>query len=88
MARKPTPPRIRKFAAPKQRKLDQLLDKNAEGSISVKEKGKLDALVAEAEGLMVENAQRLAVFARQQTPQAPVAAVPVTVWVNPTPVEK
>jgi hypothetical protein len=83
MVTNPSPPKIKKFAAAKHRRLDQLLEKNAEGSLSEKEKEKLDALVAEAEDLMVENAQRLAQFARKQAPQAPPAAVPVTVWVNP-----
>jgi hypothetical protein len=83
MANNSTPPKIRKFAAPKQRRLDQLLEKNADDRISKKDKQKLEALVAEAEDLMVENAQRLADFARKQAPLAPPAAVPVTVWVNP-----
>jgi hypothetical protein len=80
---RPTPPKIRKFAPSKQRRLDQLLEKNAEGTISAKDKVKLEALVAEAEKLMVANSQRLAEFARGQSPQPPAAAVPVTIWVNP-----
>lgn len=80
---KPAPPHIKRFSPAKQRRLDQLLDKNAEGAISAKEKEKLEALVAEAERLTIENAQRLADFARKQGPKAPPSAVPVTVWVNP-----
>jgi hypothetical protein len=78
-----TPPKITKFAPAKQRRLDQLLEKNAEGKITAREKEKLESLVAEAEEMMVVNSQRLAEFARSQSPQPPVAAVPVTVWVNP-----
>lgn len=85
---KRAPPKIKQFAASKQKQLDLLLEENATGAISAKDKERLEALVAEAEDLMVENAQRLADFARQQAPQAPVAAVPVTVWVNPSPAEK
>ncbi len=78
-----TPPKIRKIAPAKQRRLDQLLEKNAEGTITAKEKEKLESLVVEAEELMVANSQRLLDFARSQSPQPPVDAVPVTVWVNP-----
>lgn len=60
--RKPVPPRLEKFPAAKQRRLDQLLDKNSEGTITPKEKAKLDQLVAQAEQLMVANARRLAKF--------------------------
>jgi hypothetical protein len=76
-------PRTKKFPAAKQRRLDQLLEKNAEGTISAKEKTALELLVAEAEALMVANSQQLAEFARNQSPQPPPSAVPVTVWVNP-----
>lgn len=80
---KPAPPKIKKLAAAKQRRLDQLLEKNAEGTISEWEKAKLELLVNEAEALMVANSKRLAEFARSQSPQPPVAAIPVTVWVSP-----
>ena len=80
---KPTPPKVRKFAPAKQRRLDQLLEKNAEGTITAKETAKLEALVAEAEELMVANSQRLSEFARSQSPQPPATAVAVTIWVNP-----
>ncbi len=85
---KSTPPKIKKLTPIKQRRLDLLLDRNSDGTISAKDKEKLEALVADAENLMVENAQRLADFARKQTPKAPPAAVPVTVWVNPELAEK
>lgn len=88
MANHSTPPRIRKLSAAKQRRLDQLLEQNAEGLISARDRERLEALVAEAEELMVENAKQLADFARRQTPQAPPAAVPVTVWINPELAEK
>jgi hypothetical protein len=79
----PTPPKIKNFPPAKQRRLDQLLDKLAEGKIDAKEKASLERLVAEAEALMVTNAERLAEFARSQSPIPPPGAVPVTVWVNP-----
>ena len=78
-----TPPKIRTLAPAKQRRLDVLLEKNATGKITAKEKVKLQSLVDEAEELMVANSQRLAEFARRESPQPPPAAVPVTVWVNP-----
>jgi uncharacterized protein with von Willebrand factor type A (vWA) domain len=84
----PAPPKIKKLASAKQRRLDELLEKNAEGTISAKEKVTLESLVAEAEQLMVANSQRLAEFARSQSPRPPAGAVPVTVWVNPEMAER
>jgi hypothetical protein len=81
------PPKIRKFSPVKQRRLDQLLLKNAEGTISDSDKSKLKALVDEAESVMMANSSELAKFARTQS-KAPTAAVPVTVWVNPGVVER
>lgn len=78
-----TPPRVQKLAASKQRRLDRLLDKNSEGTITPKERAKLEALVAEAEALMVANAKRLANFARGRGGSPRGKAVPVTVWVQP-----
>ena len=80
---KSTPPKVKKFAPAKQRRLDQLLERNAEGTITAKEKAKLESLVAEAEELMVANSQRFSEFARSESPQLPATAVPVTIWVNP-----
>ena len=80
---KSSPPKIKKFPAAKQRRLDDLLAKNAEGTIRSDETMKLAILVAEAEELMVANSKLLAEFARQQAPHPPATAVPVTVWVNP-----
>jgi hypothetical protein len=80
-------PQLQVFAAAKQQRLDQLLDRNAEGLLSAQEKLELEGLVAEAEQLMVANSRQLAEFARLQTPQAPPTAVPVTVWVTPHPAE-
>jgi hypothetical protein len=51
---------IKNFPAAKQRRLDELLEKNSEGSISPAERESLENLVADAEQLMVENALRLA----------------------------
>jgi hypothetical protein len=81
--KKPVPPRLEKFPAAKQRRLDELLEKNGDGTITRKEKVKLEQLVAEAEKLMVANARRLAAFSRNQGVSAPTGAVPVTVWVQP-----
>jgi hypothetical protein len=79
----PLPPRLEKFPAAKQRRLDELLEKNSEGTITPKEKAKLEQLVAEAERLMVANAKRLASFAQSETARPPSGAVPVTVWISP-----
>jgi hypothetical protein len=80
---KRNPPKIKELPTAKQKRLDQLLEKNAEGTISEKEREKLELLVGEAEALMATNARLLAEFARSQSPQPPATAVPVTVWVNP-----
>ena len=62
--KKVAPPKVQKFPAAKQRRLDKLLDKNREGTISAKEKGALEQLVAQAEQWMVANARRLATIGR------------------------
>lgn len=51
---------VEKLPAAEQRRLDDLLEKNCEGTITAKEKVRLEQLVAEAEQLMVANAKRLA----------------------------
>jgi len=81
--RKTTPPKLERFSAARQRRLDQLLDKNSEGSITESEKAKLKRLVTEAEELMVSNARRLADFSRNEAGRVPPEAIPVTVWVQP-----
>jgi hypothetical protein len=86
--KKPRPPKVVKFPAAKQRRLDQLLDKNSEGSITAPEKARLEQLVAEAEELMVTNAQRLADFAKAEAVRRKAGAVPVTVWVQPDAAER
>lgn len=83
-----TPPKIRNLAAAKQRRLDDLLDKKSSGTITPKELARLNALVAEAEQLMVENSERLADFVRSQSPAPPPTSIPVTVWVSPQPAEQ
>lgn len=83
----PALPAIKKFPAAKQRRLDELLTKNSSGSITPREQQRLQALVDEAEALMVANAKMLADFARRQAPSVPSQAVPVTVWVSPEPAE-
>jgi hypothetical protein len=62
--KKSAAPRIERFPAAKQRRLDELLEKNSEGTITPRERARLEQLVAEAEKLMVGNARRLAEFAR------------------------
>jgi hypothetical protein len=81
--KKRIPPKLKTFSAAKQRQLDELLEKNSEGTIAPAEKARLERLVAEAEQLMVKNAQRLASFSRSETAAQPHTAVPVTVWVTP-----
>ena len=81
--KKTVPPKPRKSPATKQQRLDRLLEKNSEGSITPKEKASLEQLVAEAEEWMVANARRLAEFAKGQAAHPPAGAVPVTVWVQP-----
>lgn len=79
----PLPPKLKKFPPVKQRRLDELLDKNSEGTISPQERERLSQLVAEAEQLMVENGKLLAKFAEGE-PKCPAPnAVPLTVWVAP-----
>jgi hypothetical protein len=80
--KKSIPPKLERLPAAKQRRLDHLLDKNSEGTISIKEKAKLEALVSEAEQLMVVNARRLAKFAQGEAAPSRTGAVPVTVWVQ------
>jgi hypothetical protein len=82
-----SPPKLKKFPATKQRRLDQLLEKNSEGTITSGERVKLQRLVDEAERLMAENARRLADFSRSDA-AVPADAVPVTVWVSPETTER
>ncbi len=81
--KKALPPKLRKFPTAKQRRLDELLERNSEGTITPRERGRLEELVGEAEELMVANARLLARFADAENQKSPVAAVPVTVWVKP-----
>jgi hypothetical protein len=86
--KKSSPPKAAKFPAGKQRRLDQLLEKNSEGTITPKEKSTLEQLVAEAEEWMVANARRLAEFSQSEATRPPAGAVPVTVWVQPRQAER
>ena len=81
--KKALPPKLRKFPAEKQRRLDRLLEKNSDGKISASEREALERLVADAEELMIVNAKRLAEFAEQDAEGPLAGAVPVTVWVQP-----
>ena len=76
-------PKVKEFSATKQRRLDELLEKNSEGTITPAEKVRLEQLVVEAEQLMVANAQLLARFSQSEAAAQPAGAVPVTVWVTP-----
>jgi hypothetical protein len=86
--KKRVPPKVQKFPAAKQRRLDQLLEKNSERAITPGEKAALEQLVAEAQELMVANARRLAEFSKSETAHPPAGAVPVTVWVHPQEAER
>lgn len=78
----PSLPNIKKFPVAKQQRLDALLTKNSAGTITPREKERLQTLVEEAEALMVVNAKLLSDFAKRQSPSAPSQAVPVTVWIS------
>jgi hypothetical protein len=80
--KKATAPPIKRFPAAKQRLMDKLLDKNAEGKISPAEKVTLQRLVGQAERLMIANGRRLARFAKADVARHAKGAVPVTVWVT------
>ena len=84
----PVPPKVQKFPAAKQRRLNQLLEKNSEGTITTKEKAILEQLVTEAQELMVANARRLAEFSKGNGARPPAGAVPVTIWVQPEQAER
>lgn len=86
--KKPVPPKLRKFPAAKQRKLDELLEKNSEGTITLAEKARLEELVAEAEHWMVCNSKLLAKFSQLASQRPPTGALPVTVWVAPERAER
>lgn len=76
------PPKLKRLATAKQGRLDELLDKNAEGRITAEERTKLEQLVAQAEQVMVENARRLANASDGEDVEADAGAVAVTVWVK------
>jgi hypothetical protein len=72
--KKPVPPRVNKFPAAKQRRLDQLLEKNSEGTITPSERATLERLVVEAEELMVANAKRLVESSKRGEANPPIGA--------------
>lgn len=82
--RKAIPPKLQRLPTAKQRRLDQLLEKNSEGTIKDTEKAALERLVAEAQELMIANAKTLVRFSKKEGPPPPSDAVPVTVWVRST----
>ncbi len=83
--KKLVPPKVQNSPVAKQRRLDKLLDKNSEGTISAQEKGALEQLVAQAEQWMVANGRRLAGIFRHKAGRTLAGAVPVTVWVQSQP---
>jgi hypothetical protein len=83
--RKQDPSVPKRLSAAKQRRMDELLEKNNEGTITPAERERLSRLVDEAERLMVANAKRLVEFSRNQESEPPRGAVPVTVWVSREP---
>ncbi len=67
----PVPPEPEKLTVAKQRRMDELLEKNSEGTITPAEKATLEELVAQTEQLMVANAKRLAEFSEDEGVVAP-----------------
>jgi hypothetical protein len=86
MSEKRVPPKIQKFPAAKQRRMDALLEKNSEGTITARERASLEKLVEEAESLAITNGKRLARFSEQSA--APANSIPVTVWISPASVSR
>ena len=76
-----SPPKLLRFPAAKQKRLNQLLEKNREGKATAREKIALERLVAQAEQVMLANAKRLEKFSKSAG--KPHGAVPVTIWVQP-----
>ncbi len=60
-----SPPKVERFPAAKQRRMDELLDKNNDGTITPRETRRLEQLVAEAENLAIANAKRLSAWPRR-----------------------
>jgi hypothetical protein len=60
-------PRLRRMGAARQRRLDALMAANNEGNLTPAERAELRALVAEAEGMTLENARALAGRRRRLT---------------------
>ena len=82
--KKTPPPKLKKFAAAKQRRLDELLDKNSEGTITPAEKAAAGAASLRSRttyGRKHETARSL--LANRDGSARHGAAVPVTVWVSP-----
>lgn len=64
--KKDVPPKVKKFPVAKQQRLDELLEKNSEGTITPGEITRLAELVAEAEQLMVANARSLVDYSERE----------------------
>lgn len=82
------PPAMRRFPLAKQRRMDELLDKNREGTITGKELSVLQRLVAAAESLTIANGKKLAEFAKRGGNLRPANSIAVTVWVAPAGLEQ
>ena len=59
--------RLRRLPAAKQKRLDSLMGRSNEGALTKAERQELQALVREAEEIMLDNARRLAEQRRQLT---------------------
>lgn len=57
--KKRPPQKLKKLSAAKQRRMDELLEKNREGTIASEERVQLEELVSEAEQIIAANAKRL-----------------------------
>jgi len=75
-------PEVHRFPEERQARMDELLDRNSSGKISAAERVELEALVGEAERLMVENTKRLSQYCRRHTGRQQQRRTPVTVWVS------
>lgn len=82
------PPKLKKLSLAKQVRMDELLERNREGTVTSAEKAQLKELVTEAEQLMVENAKRLAAFQKREQAKVPSGVVPVTVWMKAPPLPR
>jgi hypothetical protein len=77
-------PKVQMFPVAKQRRLDQLLETNSEGTITPGEKSALERLVGEAQELMLANARRLAEYSKGDAARPPAVQFPRSGQIHPT----